>query len=49
MLKIMAFRRAGVTSEREAGTCKFVSLRRAELDHRFPGVIDAVLQGADER
>jgi DNA-binding transcriptional ArsR family regulator len=43
-LKILA--RAGVTAEREEGTRKFISLRRAELDKRFPGLIDSVLRGA---
>jgi len=35
---------AGVTSEREQGTSKFIKLRRAELDARFPGLIDSVLR-----
>ena len=35
---------AGVTSEREQGTSKFIRLRRAELDVRFPGLIDSVLR-----
>jgi DNA-binding transcriptional ArsR family regulator len=34
---------AGITAEREAGTRKFVRLRRDELDHRFPGLIASVL------
>jgi DNA-binding transcriptional ArsR family regulator len=34
---------AGVTREREEGTRKFVSLRRGELDARFPGLLDSVL------
>jgi DNA-binding transcriptional ArsR family regulator len=36
--------RAGITAEREQGTCKYVWLRRAELDRRFPGLVDSVLQ-----
>jgi DNA-binding transcriptional ArsR family regulator len=40
-LKILA--RAGITAEREAGTAKYLSLRRVELDRRFPGLIDSVL------
>jgi hypothetical protein len=40
---------AGVIAEREAGTRKFISLRREELDRRFPGLIDSVLRAADER
>ncbi len=31
---------------RRDGTWKFVSLRRTDLDRRFPGLLDAVLQGA---
>jgi DNA-binding transcriptional ArsR family regulator len=38
---------AGITSEREEGTRKFVSLRRAELDRRFPGLIESVLRGGN--
>jgi DNA-binding transcriptional ArsR family regulator len=40
-LKIL--NRAGIVAEREAGTCKYLRLRRAELDRRFPGLIDSVL------
>jgi DNA-binding transcriptional ArsR family regulator len=39
--------RAGVTAEREQGTCKHVWLRRAELEQRFPGLIDSVLQATN--
>ena len=35
--------RAGITAEREQGVCKFVRLRRTELDERFPGLLDSVL------
>jgi DNA-binding transcriptional ArsR family regulator len=35
---------AGITTEREAGTRKFIRLRRDELDARFPGLIESVLQ-----
>ncbi len=34
---------AGVIAEREEGTRKFLSLRRDELDRRFPGLLDSVL------
>jgi DNA-binding transcriptional ArsR family regulator len=34
---------AGVTTEREEGTRKYLRLRRDELDDRFPGVVGAVL------
>ena len=37
---------AGVIAEREEGTRKFLSLRRTELDERFPGLLDSVLRGA---
>ena len=36
--------RAGITAEREQGVCKYIRLRRAELDARFPGLIDSVLK-----
>ena len=35
--------RAGITAEREQGVCKYIRLRRAELDERFPGLLDSVL------
>jgi DNA-binding transcriptional ArsR family regulator len=38
---------AGVIAEREEGRCKFFELRRAELDERFPGLIDSVLRATD--
>jgi DNA-binding transcriptional ArsR family regulator len=34
---------AGIISEREAGTRKYVRLRRAELDRALPGLLVAVL------
>ena len=37
-------REAGVTDTRLEGTARFVTLRRAELDARFPGLLDAVVQ-----
>jgi DNA-binding transcriptional ArsR family regulator len=40
-LKILS--RAGITAEREAGTAKYLSLRRADLERRFPGLIESVL------
>src|SRR5579863_9881877 len=36
-------REAGVISQELAGTAKLNSLRRADLDARFPGLLDAVL------
>ena len=39
--------RAGITTERAAGTCKYVGLRQAELARRFPGLLESVLRAAD--
>jgi DNA-binding transcriptional ArsR family regulator len=38
---------AGVIAEREEGTRKHLCLRRAELERRFPGLIESVLRAAD--
>jgi DNA-binding transcriptional ArsR family regulator len=35
---------AGVIAEREQGTRKYLRLRRADLDRRFPGLIELVLR-----
>jgi DNA-binding transcriptional ArsR family regulator len=43
-LKIL--REAGVTSTRIVGTQRLVSLRREDLDARFPGLLNAVLTAA---
>ena len=40
-------REAGLTHTRAQGTHRFVSLRREELDARFPGLLDAVLAAAE--
>jgi DNA-binding transcriptional ArsR family regulator len=34
---------AGIIAEREQGRSKYMRLRRAELDERFPGLLDSVL------
>jgi DNA-binding transcriptional ArsR family regulator len=34
---------AGVTAERQQGVCKYLTLRREDLDARFPGLLDSVL------
>jgi DNA-binding transcriptional ArsR family regulator len=39
-------REAGVIRQRLEGTTRLNTLRRDELDQRFPGLIDAVLRGA---
>ena len=36
--------KAGVTAEREVGTAKYLRLRHAELEERFPGLLDSVLR-----
>lgn len=43
-LKVL--REAGLTQTRANGTARLVSLREAELESRFPGLLDAVLQRA---
>jgi DNA-binding transcriptional ArsR family regulator len=40
-LKVL--REAGLTHTRVAGTRRYLTLRRADLDARFPGLLDAVL------
>lgn len=39
-------REAGVTRARQQGTSRYISLRREDLDRRFPGLLDAVLDAA---
>src|ERR1700677_3011278 len=39
-------REAGVLSQEQLGTSKLTSLRREDLDARFPGLLDAVLDAA---
>ncbi len=38
-------REAGVVSQRSQGTARLNSLRREDLDARFPGLLDAILEG----
>jgi DNA-binding transcriptional ArsR family regulator len=40
-------REAGVTRTRVKGTQRFISLRRDDLEMRFPGLLDAVLRAAE--
>ena len=40
-------REAGVTRTRAGGTQRLISLRRDDLDERFPGLLDAVLLAAE--
>ncbi len=39
-------REAGVIEQREEGTARLNSLRREDLDARFPGLLDAILAGS---
>src|ERR687886_957353 len=39
-------REAGITSTRVNGTHRYVSLRRDELEQRFPGLLSAVLDAS---
>jgi DNA-binding transcriptional ArsR family regulator len=39
-------REAGVIRQRLEGTTRLNSLRREDLDHRFPGLLDSVLRAA---
>lgn len=41
-------REAGVTRTRAQGTARLVSLRREDLDRRFPGLLDVVLKAERE-
>lgn len=43
---LRVLREAGVTHTRPDGTTRYVSLRREDLEERFPGLLDAVLQAA---
>jgi len=40
-------REAGLTHTRAEGTHRHISLRRADVDARFPGLLDAVLTAAE--
>jgi DNA-binding transcriptional ArsR family regulator len=40
-------RESGVIRQERAGTTRLTSLRREDLDARFPGLLDAVLSSAD--
>lgn len=44
---LRVLRAAGLTRTREEGTRCFVALRRADLDARFPRLLDAVLACAE--
>jgi DNA-binding transcriptional ArsR family regulator len=40
---LRTLREAGVTRARPAGTQRYISLRRDDLDERFPGLVDALV------
>lgn len=44
---LRVLRDAGITRTRQEGTRCFVTLRRDDLDARFPGLLNAVLDAAD--
>jgi DNA-binding transcriptional ArsR family regulator len=39
-------REAGITNFRVEGTSRYLSIRRADLERRFPGLLDSVLETA---
>jgi len=41
-------REAGVTRAEVVGTSRLITLRRADLDARFPGLLDSVIAAAGE-
>jgi DNA-binding transcriptional ArsR family regulator len=44
---VAVLREAGLIRTRHEGQRKLVTLRRAELDAKFPGLLDAVVGGMD--
>ena len=40
-------REAGVIRQRQQGTTRLNQLRRSDLDRRFPGLLDTILQAAE--
>jgi DNA-binding transcriptional ArsR family regulator len=42
---LRTLREAGVTRSRPAGTQRHISLRRDDLDARFPGLVDVLVAG----
>jgi DNA-binding transcriptional ArsR family regulator len=45
---LKALSAAGITTEREEGTRKYIRLRREELDRHFPGLVELVLRSGSE-
>jgi DNA-binding transcriptional ArsR family regulator len=44
---LSVLRGAGLIRTRHEGQRKLATLRRAELDKKFPGLLDAVIRGMD--
>jgi DNA-binding transcriptional ArsR family regulator len=40
---LRTLREAGVTRARPAGTQRYISLRREDLEERFPGIVDVLV------
>jgi DNA-binding transcriptional ArsR family regulator len=41
-------REAGVTQTKVVGTSRLITLRRADLDRRFPGLLDSIIVSAKD-
>jgi DNA-binding transcriptional ArsR family regulator len=41
-------REAGLIQQRQQGTTRLNTLRRGDLDARFPGLLDTILQAAGD-
>lgn len=41
---LRTLREAGLTRHRPAGTQRYISLRRHDLDERFPGLVDVLIR-----
>jgi DNA-binding transcriptional ArsR family regulator len=46
---LRTLREAGLIRSRAAGTQRYISLRREDLDDRFPGLVDVVVGAAPRR
>ena len=46
---LRVLREAGLTHTRPAGTQRWISVRRADLDELFPGLLEVVLAARDTR
>jgi len=41
-------REAGITQTEVSGTSRLISLRRGDLDERFPGLLDSIIRSAQD-